>query len=204
MKKVSFLALLSTILLSGCSFMNNDLPDVEEIDSYINAQMQMIEEVSDTEYIPEKIYIDVNWGLSDSIEQHKLIENLYNTYDTFNIIKGIGAEPAGLLKVPVDSNAMEWYYNTDEYNTLKIIDEGEIITIENYYQNPSDTYLIFENKEEICQEIANQIMSFCEISEINGFYGDNDSCIFKTDNLIIEVNISENSNLLSIKTNFLT
>lgn len=204
MKKLSFLALLSTILLSGCSFMNNDLPDVEEIDSYINAQMQMIEEVSDTEYIPEKVYIDVNWGLSDSIEQHKLIENLYNIYDTFNIIKGIGAEPAGLLKVPVDSNVMEWYYNTDEYNTLKIIDEGEIITIENYYQNPSDTYFTFENKEEICQEIANQIMSFYEISELEGFYGDNNSCIFKTDSLIIEVNISENSNLLSIKTNFLT
>lgn len=202
MKKALVFTLLGTFLLSSCSFMNSSLPDVEEIDSYINAQMQMIENVSEVEIIPEKIYIDVDWGLSDSIKQGKLIENLHNTYSTFNIIKGMEGEPAGLLKVPVDNSITEWYYNTDEYNTLKIIDEGELITIENYYQNSSDTYFIFENKEEICQEIADQIMSFCGISELDSFCGENNSCIFTTDNLILEVNISEESNLLSVKTIF--
>lgn len=139
MKKIiSVLCTAAILITSGCSGYSKESAD-KLVDEYMQQQQQQENNASnDTDETIERVYtyLDCDWDMYEELTQGNLFIRLFTLLKQAYTADNVGSVPYGMLIADVPKG-QEWYYNSNQNNTLKFIISSDY-TVEMYYSNPEN------------------------------------------------------------------
>ncbi len=196
--KVIFILTLSSMLCS-CSVGNQY--SIEQADAIIDAFEESQNIVSEDK---EVIYsqIDCNWDLFDEFCNGDVARRMIGVMSQIITAEQLGYKPQSML-VTTTSDGEEWYYNYNEYNTMKCcVDKDNTYSLEIYYCNPNNTLVsneimdvysdtILLSLPEIFKCNSDDIVTITsQNGDITHIYDDNEITIYISDESLLSIKYS--------------
>lgn len=184
---IAFVGIVAVVGLNCTSFGNA----TEIADENFNRLLQKQE----TEAQPKNyVNVDNEWDLYDEITLGgEPISRLIGVAVQSAKIYSEDNLPYCMAVVEVGDGSYEWYYNYNEFNTLKCILRNKSVVVEMYYHNENKTDVNYEFVSSRSDDFRTSLASAldCKDSEVVVSETDYNSYTFSVENVSVETGVSE-------------